>query len=111
MRARQIAFAAAIFLGGAADAAASPLIAPSSVAVLHADRGTEVVRWRHRSHRGSSWSGRGDSIGGGETDGFSAGPATGGPNGAAPSASSEIFRLDVPRRRGWVDPPPPPPPR
>jgi len=107
MRARQVAFAAAIFFGGAADATASPLIGPSSAAVLHADRGTEVVRWRHRHHRDSYWSGRGDSVGRGETDGFTASPATRSPTGTPPSAGSEIFRLDVPRRRGWVDPPPP----
>jgi hypothetical protein len=106
MRARQVAFAAAILFGGAADATASPLIAPSSAAVLHADRGTEVVRWRHRRHRDFSSSGRGESVDRGETDGLSASPATRSPTGVAPSAGSEIFRLDVPRRRGWVDPPP-----
>jgi len=107
MRARQVAFAVAIFFGSAAGAIASPLIAPSSVAVLHADSGTEVVRWRHRRHRDFSWSERGDSVGRGETDGLSASPATRSPTGVVPSAGSEIFRLDVPRRRGWVDPPPP----
>jgi hypothetical protein len=105
MRACQVAFAAAIFFGGAADATASPLIAPLSAAVLHAKSGPETVRWRHGRHRGFSWSGRGDSTGRGETDGFSASTATRGPNGAVPSAGSEIFRLDAPRRRGWVDPP------
>jgi hypothetical protein len=106
MRARQVAFAAAIFFGGA-DATASPLFAPPSAAVLHEHSGTETVRWRHRNHRGFSWSERGDSVGRGETDGFTARTATHGPNGAVPSAGSEIFRLDVPRRRGWVDPPSP----
>ena len=101
MRAREVAFAAAIVLSGAADATALPLIAPPSAAVLHANGGTESVRWRHRHNRGFSWSGRGES------DGFSASTATPGLNGAAPSAGSEIFRLDQPRRRGWVDPPPP----
>jgi hypothetical protein len=105
MRACQVAFAAAIFLGGAADAAASALIAPPSVAILDANSRTETVRWRHRRYRDFSWSGRGDSVGRGETEGFSANSARG-PNGAVPSADSEIFRLDVPRR-GWVDPPPP----
>jgi hypothetical protein len=107
MRACQVAFAAAIFFGSAADAAASALIAPPSAAVLHANSGTEAVRWRHRRYRDFSWSGRGDSFGRGETEGFSANSAARGPNGAVPSAGSEIFRLDVPRRRGWVDPPPP----
>ena len=58
------------------------------------------------SHRDFSWSGRGDSVGRGETDGFSASTGTRGPNGAVPSAGSEIFRLGVPHRRGWVGPPP-----
>jgi hypothetical protein len=107
MRAREVAFAAAIVLSGAADATALPLIAPPSAAVLHANGGTESVRWRHRHNRGFSWSGRGDTVGRGESDGFSASTATPGLNGAAPSAGSEIFRLDQPRRRGWVDPPPP----
>jgi hypothetical protein len=107
MRAREVAFAAAIFLSGAADATASPLLAPPSAAVLHANGGTESVRWRHRHDGGSSRSRRGDSLGRGETDGFSASTATPGPKTAVPSAGSEIFRLDQPRRRGWVDPPSP----
>jgi hypothetical protein len=107
MRAREVAFAAAIVLSGAADATALPLIAPPSAAVLHASSGIETVRWRHRHNRGFSWSGRGDSVGRGESGGFTASTATPGLNGAAPSAGSEIFRLDQPRRRGWVDPPSP----
>jgi len=102
MRARQVAFAAAIFFGSAAHATASPLIAPSSAAVLHANSDTEVVRWRHRRHRDFSWSGRSDGVDRGETDGFSTSPVTRSPTGARPAAGSEIFRLDVPRRRGWV---------
>jgi len=107
MRARQVAFAAAIFFGDAADTTASPLLVPPSAAVLHASSGVETVRWRHRHHRGFFWSGRGDSVGRGGNDGFSASTATRGPNGAVPSAGSEIFRLGQPRRRGWVDPPSP----
>ena len=45
MRACQVAFAAAIFFGGAADAAASALIAPPSATVLHANSvGIEAAR-------------------------------------------------------------------
>jgi hypothetical protein len=108
MRALQVVFAAAIFLGCAtAEAAASPLIAMPSDAFLHANSGIDTVRWRHRHSRGFSWSGRGDSVGRGDTDGFSSSTVTRGLNSAVPPAGSEIFRLDVPRRRGWVDPPPP----
>jgi hypothetical protein len=49
MRALQVVFAAAIFLGCAtAEAAASPLIAMPSDVFLHANSGIDTVRWRHR---------------------------------------------------------------
>jgi len=102
MRALQGVFAAAIFLGCAtAEATASPRIAMPSDAFLHANSSIDAIRWRHRHSRGFSWGGRGD------TDGFSSSTVTRGLNSAVPPAGSEIFRLDVPRRRGWVDPPPP----
>jgi hypothetical protein len=108
MRVRQIVCAAAIFLGcSAAQAAASPLIAVSSGTFLHTDRGIDTVRWRYRHRRDFYWSGRGDSVGPADTDAYGASGAVRSPNTAAPRAGSGIFRLDPPRRRGWVDPPPP----
>jgi hypothetical protein len=106
MRARQAFLAAAIFCACAAQAAASPLIQVPSGAFLQANRGIENVRWR-RHHRGFFWSERGDTVGRGDTDGSSSSRATRSLNSAAPATGSEIFRLDRPRRRGWVDPPPP----
>ena len=61
----------------------------------------------HRHHRSSFWSGRGDTVGRGDTGGSITASATRSLNGATPPVHSEIFRLDLPRRRGWVDPPPP----
>jgi len=102
MRARQIVCAAAIFLGcSAAQAAASPRI------FLHTNSGIDTARWRYRHRRDFYWSGRGDSVGPADTDAYGASGAVRSPNTAAPRAGSGIFRLDPPRRRGWVDPPPP----
>jgi hypothetical protein len=107
MLAPQLVLAAGIFVAcAAAGAAASPLIPMPSSASLRSDSGIETVRWRYRHYRGF-WSGRGDSIGRGDTDGLSSSGATRSLNGAVPPARSEIFRPDLPRRRGWVDPPPP----
>jgi hypothetical protein len=75
-----------------------------SGAFLRANSGIDTARWRYRRF---FWSGRGDSVGRGDTDGFSSSSATQNLNSAVPATSSEIFRLDRPRRRGWVDPPPP----
>jgi hypothetical protein len=107
MLAPQLILAAGIFVGcGAAEAAASPLIPMRSGALLRSDSGIETVRWRYR-HR-SFWSGRGDgTVGRGDADGSNSASGTRSPNGATPPFRSEIFRLDLPRRRGWVDPPPP----
>ena len=108
MRARQALFAAAIFCAGAAQAAAaSPLIPVPSGAFLQASSGIDMVRWRHRHSWPFFWSGRGNSVGRGDTDGSSSSSATRSLNTATPPTGSEIFRLDLPRRRGWVDPPPP----
>jgi hypothetical protein len=107
MRAPELILAAGIFVAcAAAEAAASPLIPMPASASLRTNSEIETVRWRYRHYRGF-WGGRGDSIGRGDTDGFSSSSATRSPNGAIPPARSEIFRLDLPRRRGWVDPPPP----
>jgi len=107
MRAAELILAAGIFVAcAAAEAAASPLIPVRSGALLRSDSGIETVRWRHR-HR-SFWSGRGDStVGRGDSDGSNSATPTRSLNGATPPLRSEIFRLDLPRRRGWVDPPPP----
>jgi hypothetical protein len=105
MRARQAFLAAAIFCAcAAAQAAASPLIPMPPGAFLHANSGIDTARWRYRRF---FWSGRDDSVGRGDTGGFSSSRATRSLNSAAPATGSEIFRLDRPRRRGWVDPPPP----
>jgi hypothetical protein len=105
MRARQAFLAAAIFCAcAAAQAGASPLIPMPSGAFEHANSGIDTARWRYRRF---FWSGRGDSVGRGDTDGSSSSRATRSLNSAAPATGSEIFRLDRPRRRGWVDPPPP----
>jgi len=105
MRAPELILAAGIFVGcGAAGAAASPLIPMRSDALLRSDIGIETVRWRHR-HR-SFWSGD-STVGRGDADGSNSATPTRSLNGAIPPARSEIFRLDLPRRRGWVDPPPP----
>ncbi|OLB74963.1 MAG: hypothetical protein AUI16_13055 [Alphaproteobacteria bacterium 13_2_20CM_2_64_7] len=107
MRAAKLILAAGIFVACAAvEAAASPLIPMPASASLRSDSEIETVRWRHRHD--SFWSGRGDStVGRGDTDGFSLSSATRSVNSATPPVRSEIFRLDLPRRRGWVDPPPP----
>jgi hypothetical protein len=105
MRARQVVFAAAILLGCAAGAAASPLIARPSGAFADANSGIETVRWRHRYYR--YWSRRNESVGRGDTKAFDADTPTRSLNSGIPAAGSEIFRLDRPQRRGWVDPPPP----
>ena len=105
MLAPQLILAAGIFVGcGAAGGAASPLIPMRSDALLRSDTGIETVRWRHR-HR-SFWSGD-STVGRGDADSSNSPSATRSVNGAIPPARSEIFRLDLPRRRGWVDPPPP----
>lgn len=107
MRAAELILAAGIFVAcAAAEAAASPLIPMPASASLRSDSEIETVRWRHRHHRGF-WGERGDIIGRGDTDGFSSSSATRSVNSATPPVRSEIFRLDLPRRRGWVDPPPP----
>ena len=99
---------AVISLGcGAAEAAASPLIPMPSGAFPQANSGIDTVRWRHRHSWPFFWSGRGDGVGRGDTDGSSSSSATRALNSAIPPTGSEIFRLDLPRRRGWVDPPPP----
>jgi hypothetical protein len=103
MRAPQLILAADIFVGCGA-AGASPLIPTRSEAWLRSDSGIETVRWRHR-HR-SFWSDD-STVGRGDADSSNSPSATRSPNGAIPPARSEIFRLDLPRRRGWVDPPPP----
>jgi hypothetical protein len=105
MRARQAFLAAAIFCACAVEAAASPLIQVPSGAFLQANRGIENVQWRQR-HRGLFWSERGDTVGRGDADAFSPSSGARSLNSAAPATGSEIFRLDRPRRRGWVDPPP-----
>jgi hypothetical protein len=107
MRAAELILAAGIFVAcAAAEAAASPVIPMRSGALLRSDSGIETVRWRHR-HR-SFWSGHGDStFGRGDSDGSNSATPTRSLNGATPPVRSEIFRLDLPRRRGWVDPPPP----
>jgi hypothetical protein len=103
MLAPQLILAAGIFVGcGAAGAAASPLIPMRSDALLRPDTGIETVRWRHRSF----WSGD-STVGRGDPDGSNSATPTRSLNGATPPVRSEIFRLDLPRRRGWVDPPPP----
>src|SRR6266852_4334070 len=108
MRARQAFFAVAIFLGCAAvDAAASPLIPVPSGAFLQANRGLDTVRWRHRHYPDFFWRERGDTVGRGDIDASASSSAGRGLNGAIPPTGSEIFRLNPPRRRGWVDPPPP----
>jgi len=108
MRARQTLFAAVIFIGcAAAEAAASPLIPAPLNASVQGNSGIETVRWRHRHYRGFFWSERGDTIGRGDADAFSSSSAARSLNRAVPPAGSQIFRLDPPRRRGWVDPPPP----
>lgn len=109
MRLPQVILAAAISLGcAAAEAAASPLIPMPSVAFPHANSGIDTVRWRYRHSRPFFWSGRGDTVGRGDADAaFSSSSAARSLNSAVPPAGSEIFRLDPPRRRGWVDPPPP----
>ena len=106
MLAAQLILAAGIFVGcGAVGAAASPLMPMRSDALLGSDTGIETVRWRHR-HR-SFWSRRGDStVGRGDADGSNSAGPTRSLIGAVPSGRSEMFRLDPPRRRGWVDPPP-----
>src|SRR5262249_56482584 len=84
----------------------SPLILVPSGPFLQANSGIENVRWR-RHHRGFFWSERGDTVGRGDADAFSPSSGARSLNSAAPATGSEIFRLDRPRRRGWVDPPPP----
>ena len=87
MLAPQLLLAASIFVSCAvAEAAASPLTSMRPGALLHSDSGIEAVRWRYRYR--SFWGGRGNSS-------------------VGRGARSEIFRLDLPRRRGWADPPPP----
>jgi hypothetical protein len=106
MRLPQVILAAAISLAcAAAEAAASPLMPMPSGIFLHENSGIDTVRWRHR--RPFFWSGRGASVGRGDTDGSSSSGAARSLNSAVPPTGSEIFRLDLPRRRGWVDPPPP----
>lgn len=107
MLAPQLLLAASIFVSCAvAEAAASPLTPMRPGALLHSDTGIEAVRWRYRYR--SFWGGRGNSsVGRGDTDGSNSASATRSLNGATPPARSEIFRLGLPRRRGWADPPPP----
>jgi hypothetical protein len=107
MRAAELILAAGIFVAcTAAGAAASPLIPMPASASLRSDSEIETVRWRYR-HR-SFWSGRDDgTVGRGDADGSNSATPTRSLNGATPPVRSEIFQLDHPRRRGWVDPPPP----
>src|SRR5262249_56452917 len=78
-------------------------------------RGLDKVRWRHRHYRDFFRRERGDTVGRSGADAFSSStPARGLTSSVAPPStssvpppSSEIFRLNPPRRRGWVDPPPP----
>jgi len=105
MPARQIVFAAAIFLGGtAAQTGAAPLIPLPLPAFLQANQGVEAVRWRHRHYRGPFWNGRGDA---GDSDPSSASSTMRSLKSATPGTGSEIFGPQFRRRGGWVDPPPP----
>ena len=107
MRLPQVILAVISVGCGAVEAAASPLIPMPSGAFLHANSGIDTVRWRHRHSRPFFWSGRDDSVGRGNTDASGSNGAARSLNSAIPPTGSEIFRLDLPRRRGWVDPPPP----
>jgi len=105
MPARQVVFAAAIFLGGtAAQTGAAPLIPPPLRAFLQSNQGVESVRWRHRHYRDSFWSGRGEA---GAGDSSSASSTMRSLKSATPGTGSEIFGPQFRRRGGWVDPPPP----
>lgn len=75
-----------------------------SGAFLQTNSGIDTVRWRYRRF---FWSGRGDSVGRGDTDASGSSSTARSRNSAMPPMGSEIFRLNLPRRRGWVDPPPP----
>src|SRR5262249_58295441 len=62
------------FLSAArSEAAASPHIPMQSGAFLRANSGIDTARWRYRRF---FWSGRGDSVGRGDTDGSSSSPPT-----------------------------------
>jgi len=110
MPARQVVFAAAIFLGGtAAQAGAAPLIPLPLRAFLQSKEGVESVRWRHRHYRDSFWSGRDRDAPGnerGDSDSSSASGTIRNLNSATPPTGSEIFGPSFRRRGGWVDPPP-----
>ena len=105
MPARQVVFAAAIFLGStAAQTGAAPLTPPPVRAFLQSNQAVETVRWRHRHYRDSFGSGRGDM---GNSDSSSASSAMRSLKSATPGTGSEIFGPQFRRRGGWVDPPPP----
>jgi hypothetical protein len=107
MPSRQVLFAAAIFLGGAAaQAGAASLIPPPLRVFLQSNQGVEAVRWRHRHYRDSFWSGRGDGAERGDSESSSASSTMRSLNSATPPAGSEIFGPSFRRRGGWVDPPP-----
>jgi hypothetical protein len=81
MRAHEVVCAAVVFLGCAVgQAASSPLIAVPSGTFLHTNSGIDTVRWRHRHRRDFYWSGRDDSGGPGDTEGYSASSAVRSPN-------------------------------
>jgi len=108
MPARQVVFAAAIFLGGAAaQAGAAPLIPLPLRAFLQSNQGVEAVRWRQRHYRDSFWNGRGNGAERADSESSSASSPMRSLNSATPPTGSEIFGPSFRRRGGWVDPPPP----
>jgi hypothetical protein len=96
MRPSRVALTAAVVVGCAGWATASPLIPSLSQDTLEAHRGVELVRRHHRGRGWGHWGyqrfGRdlGDDRGMAETVG---------------RGSPEAIRPDRRRRGGWVDPP------
>lgn len=98
MRPGQLALAAVMLVGAAGGAEAFPPIPARAGVALQSHSDIEVIRWRHRHHRGYFWSERREAD---RDDRFALSF-----NGANRFAPPDVVRADPRRRGGWVDPPP-----
>lgn len=98
MRPGQLALAAVMLVGVTGGVEAFPAVPARASVALQSQGDIEIIRWRHRHHRGYFWSERRDAD---RDDRFDLSF-----NGANRFGLPDGVRPDPRRRGGWVDPPP-----
>lgn len=98
MRPGQTALAAVMLVGVTGGGEAFPVVPVRAGVALQSQGNIEVIRWRHRHHRGYFWSERRDAD---RDDRFDLSF-----NGANRFGLPDGVRPDPRRRGGWVEPPP-----